>query len=66
MSCKGICPRYKSKRRGKGLRYANGEKRCQKCDIFLDWKGIHCPCCGYKLRTRPHNKKYEEIMRNHG
>ncbi|MDH3339983.1 MAG: hypothetical protein OEL84_01715 [Nitrosopumilus sp.] len=56
IGCNGICAKYKSKRKGTHLRYANGEKRCQRCAIFIDWDGIRCPCCSYKLRTRPHFK----------
>ena len=36
-------------------RYANGQKRCQICELFIRWDGPWCPCCGYKLRTRPRN-----------
>jgi hypothetical protein len=46
--CKGICVRYKA-----SARYANGHKRCKVCDLFIKWDGLFCPCCGYKLRTRP-------------
>jgi hypothetical protein len=50
MTCKGICIRYKA-----SGRYATGRKRCQQCDLFIEWDGLRCPCCGYKLRTRPRN-----------
>jgi tRNA(Ile2) C34 agmatinyltransferase TiaS len=23
----------------------------------LKWDGLWCPCCGYRLRTRPRNSK---------
>jgi hypothetical protein len=51
MTCKGICIRYKADSNN----YANGQKRCQICDLFMQWDGIFCPCCGYKLRNRPRN-----------
>jgi hypothetical protein len=44
-------------------RYANGQKRCQICDIFMEWDGLWCPCCGYRLRTRPRSLKYKAKLR---
>jgi hypothetical protein len=66
MTCKGICIRHKalkpSPRRGIG-RYSTGQKRCQMCETFLKWDGLFCPCCGYRLRTRPRNLKYKAKLR---
>ncbi|WP_316505610.1 hypothetical protein [Nitrosopumilus sp.] len=54
MVCKGICIRYKSGRPfGINSRYENGQKRCSICEIFINWDGKYCPCCGYVLRTKP-------------
>jgi hypothetical protein len=50
MPCNGICLRHRSSNN-----YSNGQKRCQICDLFIEWDGLRCPCCGYKLRTRPRN-----------
>jgi hypothetical protein len=50
MPCKGICIRHKA-----SGPYATGNKRCQQCELFIKWDGIRCPCCRYKLRTRPRN-----------
>jgi hypothetical protein len=58
MSCKGICIRHKAIKISNKLRYANGQKRCKMCDIFVQWDGVYCPCCGYRLRTRPRGIKY--------
>jgi hypothetical protein len=44
-------------------RYSTGQKRCQVCEIFLKWDGLWCPCCGYRLRTRPRNLKYKAKLR---
>lgn len=63
MVCKGICPRYKALKPIIGGRYENGQRRCQTCEIWLKWEGIWCPCCGYRLRTKPRNKKYKERLR---
>ena len=46
-------------------RYANGQKRCQICDIFIQWDGLWCPYCGYRLRTKPRNLKYKEKLKAH-
>lgn len=48
MTCKEICLKYKAQKDGSGShRYANGQKRCQTCEIFIRWEGSWCPCCGY-------------------
>jgi hypothetical protein len=60
MPCKEICIRHKAQKRA-GVdsgRYASGRKRCQVCDIFIEWDSFWCPCCGYRLRTRPRSLKY--------
>lgn len=68
MSCIGICIRYKALRPNvnNGSRYIVGQKRCQICDIFLNYDGLQCPCCHYRLRLKPrlgaHREKYFEMM----
>ncbi|PWU80745.1 MAG: hypothetical protein DLM72_10635 [Candidatus Nitrosopolaris wilkensis] len=63
MTCKGICVRHKAQKPVGSGRYANGQKRCQICEIFMKWDGLWCPCCGYRLRTRPRNLKYKAKLR---
>jgi hypothetical protein len=63
MTCKGICARHKAQKPTGVGRYASGQKRCQICEIFIKWDGLWCPCCGYRLRTRPRNLKYKEKLR---
>ena len=46
-------------RPSKIMRYLIGQKRCQVCQIFINWRGIWCPCCGYRSRTKPRNKKHK-------
>ncbi|MGB8032575.1 MAG: hypothetical protein WCF03_01960, partial [Nitrososphaeraceae archaeon] len=41
----------------------SGQKRCQICEIFIKWDGLWCPCCGYRLRTKPRNLKYKAKLR---
>jgi hypothetical protein len=64
MVCKGICLRHKAIKPVGAGRYVNGQKRCQVCEIFMDWPGLFCPCCGYRLRTRPRNIKYKTKLRS--
>jgi hypothetical protein len=63
MTCKGICIRHKAMKPVGSGRYSTGQKRCQVCEIFLKWEGLWCPCCGYRLRTRPRNLKYKAKLR---
>jgi predicted amidophosphoribosyltransferase len=61
--CKGICVRHKAMKPVGIGRYSTGQKRCQICEIFLKWDGLWCPCCGYRLRTRPRNSKFKAELR---
>jgi hypothetical protein len=63
MTCKGICQRHKASRPKTGKRYLIGQKRCQGCEIFIDWQGIWCPCCGYRLRVNPRHSKFKLMLR---
>ena len=56
--CKGICVRHKV-----SSRYSIGHKRCKVCELFIKWDGLWCPCCGYKLRTRPRSFKFKAKLR---
>jgi DNA-directed RNA polymerase subunit RPC12/RpoP len=63
MTCKGICIRHKVHKPIHSGRYAMGQKRCQICELFIRWDGLSCPCCGYKLRTKPRNLKYKAKLK---
>jgi hypothetical protein len=63
MTCKGICIRHKAQKPVGSGRYASGQKRCQICELFIKWDGLWCPCCGYRLRTKPRNLKYKAKLR---
>ena len=65
MPCRGICLKLKAKKplRENSGRYIAGQKRCQVCEIFILWPEYFCPCCGYRLRTRPRNFKYKSKMK---
>ena len=60
MTCKGTCTRYKAKKPVGVGRYADGQRRCQECELFINWAGLWCPCCGIRLRTKPRNLKYKD------
>lgn len=62
MACKGICSRFEATAIVTTGRYANGQKRCRTCSVFIRWSGLRCPCCGHRLRTRPRNIKYKRKM----
>jgi len=53
MPCRGLCEKFKAtKPKGIG-RYFSGQKRCTTCDIFINYEGLWCPCCLYRLRSNP-------------
>lgn len=51
-TCSKRCTEFKTLKR-----YWNGGKRCSTCEIFIEYEGVWCPCCGIKLRTRTRNSK---------
>jgi hypothetical protein len=59
MTCRGICHRHRAQERSGG-RYANGQKRCQVCQIYMKWDGLRCPCCRSRLRTKSHNSAFKK------
>ena len=61
--CKDICFRYKVSKPAKGGRYALGQRRCQLCEMFIQWEGIWCPCCGVRLRLSPRVGTLREKLR---
>jgi len=63
MTCKGICIRHKAQKPVGSGRYSMGQKRCQICELFIMWDGLWCPCCGYRLRTKPRNLKYKAKLK---
>ncbi len=63
MSCKGVCDKYKADKPVGIGRYASGQKRCQICELYLKWNGLWCPCCAYRLRSKPRNITYKDKLR---
>ncbi|HXX96201.1 MAG TPA: hypothetical protein VEL11_03680, partial [Candidatus Bathyarchaeia archaeon] len=63
LSCNGRCIRHKARKQVGLGRYAAGQKRCQICEVFLQWDGLFCPCCSYRLRTKPRSMKYKTKLK---
>jgi rRNA maturation endonuclease Nob1 len=58
MHCNGSCKDYKAEANIlEGGRYEQGQKRCHECELFIEWEGLWCPCCGHLLRTKPRATK---------
>lgn len=55
MTCNRTCSKYIATKPRTGGRYGAGQKRCQICEEYLQYEGLFCPCCGYRLRTKPRN-----------
>ncbi|KAF6243169.1 hypothetical protein C6988_04760 [Nitrosopumilus sp. b1] len=53
--CKGFCEDYQAEKTMLRLKYAEGQKRCTLCALFIKYDGDRCPCCRSKLRTKPRN-----------
>ena len=47
-TCNNLCNRYKAKKPNNIGRYLSGQKRCNSCDVYINWDGLWCPCCNYK------------------
>ncbi len=59
--CIRNCQKFKAHKPPLGMsRYAIGQKRCQFCEIFMQWDGLKCPCCGRQLRRIPRSRKGKE------
>ena len=62
LSCKNICERLKVKGLQTNQRYVIGLKRCNYCNVFYKWEGLFCPCCGYRLRSKPRTKSGKQNL----
>jgi len=59
--CIRTCIKHKARKPPQGVgRYALGQKRCQNCEVFMNWDGKKCPCCNGPLRHLPRSKKCKE------
>ena len=55
--CIGKCKDYKALKPSQIGRYAAGQKRCNYCEVFVEYDGLTCPCCNRQLRCLPRVKK---------
>ena len=58
--CIGKCKNFKAIKPTQMGRYAAGQKRCNYCEVFVDYEGISCPCCNRQLRCLPRSRKGKE------
>ena len=59
MPCNQVCEKYRFVRDKHEKIYNSGASRCNgRCQIFLQFDGSYCPCCGVKLRKSPRNKQF--------
>ena len=63
MVCRNICERLECKPSFEYNQYIDGKKYCRRCEIFLYYIGVFCPCCGMHLRLTPTSKKGKERIR---
>jgi len=62
ITCTGVCQDHRAWMPAHNQsRYALGQKRCTKCGVFMDWEGLYCPCCGFKLRTNRRGSKRQVV-----
>jgi len=58
-----LCLKYEVKRQFGKSPFSNGVKYCNHCGsglqvgIYMKWDGLFCPCCSFKLRSKPRFKK---------
>ena len=57
MTCDEICKRYKAIRGTRDSHYELGYKYCEGCEILIEWDGLWCPCCGFRIRSKRKTSK---------
>ena len=58
--CTEKCKNYKDQKPGRAGRYVTGQRRCQFCEVFIQWEGLYCPCCNSRLRCGPKSRQGKE------
>jgi len=57
-TCKGLCDRFKLDHPVKPVYLF--QRRCTKCECWVDRDMIICECCKIVTRSKPHNSKNRE------
>ena len=69
--CLRVCEKYEKTFPSRGKRYVEGVRRCNNCEIYIQWTieeatlaggppkftPARCPCCRSRLRSKPKNQK---------
>ncbi|MGB7956001.1 MAG: hypothetical protein WCF23_18665 [Candidatus Nitrosopolaris sp.] len=63
MACHNLCERFNSRFTVGGSHYGNSKKYCRRCEVYIIYEGIFCPCCDMALRMSPTNKRDKERLR---
>src|SRR5919108_1533459 len=62
--CRNICERKYSQRVVFGIsNYSLGQKYCRRCEVYMYYDSMFCPCCGMQLRLTPSSRRCKEILR---
>ncbi len=59
MPCNQVCEqeKYRFVRNAQESFYANGGSRCNgRCQAWVKYDGLFCPCCSVRLRKHPRSK----------
>lgn len=61
-TCKDKCPAHKANSSSRYGMYKQGFKHCNTCQLFIEWAGLYCPCCGTRLRSKPRSSKVKKTL----
>jgi hypothetical protein len=72
MICGGVeckLKKYEAKKIVRGVG-KEGYRRCSKCELFLKYDGIYCPCCSCRMKVSFRNNKARQksrdmVLKNH-
>jgi hypothetical protein len=66
MICGGVECKLKKYEAKKIVRGADrdGYRRCSKCELFLKYDGIFCPCCSCRMKVSFRNNKSRQKNRD--
>jgi len=63
MVCRNICEVLSSQTKVGHSYYVDGRKYCRRCEIYLHYDGVFCPCCGMALRVTPSSRRDKDKLR---